>query len=162
MELLYRFPDEIKLQIARSCWEAEKKEIEAFRWAINVRANEYTNSSLGIGICRCLFCKRSYFMEVIEDMNYIYPNYIIRINKKNIYFMYIVNILLINIYPYRYPRNIEIKNGYIVNNENPYVIVYRTKMYISDEVFLKVEKKKYENLILKFLYLKEAGNIVNV
>ena len=36
MELLYRFPDEIRLQIARSFWEAEKKEIEAFRWAINV------------------------------------------------------------------------------------------------------------------------------
>ena len=50
MELLYRFPDEIRLQIARSCWEAEKKEIEAFRWAINVKANEYRNSSLGIGI----------------------------------------------------------------------------------------------------------------
>ena len=98
MELLYRFPDEIRLQIARSCWEVEKKEIEAFRWAINVRANDYTNSSLGIGICRCLFCRRSYFMEVIEDMNYIYPNYIIRINKKNIDFMYIVNRLLINGY----------------------------------------------------------------
>ena len=162
MELLYRFPDEIRLQIARCCWEAEKKEIEAFRWAINIRANEYTNSSLGIGICRCLFCRRSYFMEVIEDVNYIYPNYIIRINKKNIDFMYIINILLINGYPYRYPRNIEIKNGYIMNNENPYVVVYRTGMYISDEVFLKVEKQKYENLIRKFLYLKEIGNIVNV
>ena len=101
-------------------------------------------------------------MQVIEDMNYIYPNYIIRINKKNIDFMYIVNRLLINGYPYRYPRNIEIKNGYIVNNENPDVVVYRTGMYISDEVFLKVEKQKYENLIQKFLYLKEAGNIVNV
>ena len=54
MELLYRFSNEIRLQIARSCWEAEKKENEAFRWAINLRANEYTNSSLGIGICRCL------------------------------------------------------------------------------------------------------------
>ena len=162
MELMYRFPDEIRLQIARSSWEAEKKEIEAFSWAINVRANEYTNSSLGIGICRCLFCRRSYFMEVIEDMNYIYPNYIFRINTKNIDFMYIVNILLINGYPYRYPRNIEIKNGYIVDNENPNVVMYRTGTYISDEVFLKVEKQKYENLIRKFLYLKEVGNIVNV
>ena len=35
-------------------------------------------------------------MEVIEDVNYIYPNYIIRINKKNIGFMYIINRLLIN------------------------------------------------------------------
>ena len=101
-------------------------------------------------------------MELIEDMNYINPNYINRINKKNIDFMYIVNILLINGYPYRYPRNIEIKNGYIVNNENPDVVVYRTGIYISDEVFLKVEKQKYENLIRKFLYLKEARNIVNV
>ena len=39
MELLYSFPGEIRLQIARSCWEAENKEIEAFRWAINVREN---------------------------------------------------------------------------------------------------------------------------
>ena len=31
MELLYRFLDEIRLQIARSCWEVEKKEIKAFR-----------------------------------------------------------------------------------------------------------------------------------
>ena len=37
-------------------------------------------------------------MQVIEDMNYIYPNYIIRINKKNIDFMYIVYRLLINGY----------------------------------------------------------------
>ena len=65
-------------------------------------------------------------------------------------------------YPYRYPRNIEIKNGYIMNNEKPDVVVYRTGMYISDEVFLKVKKQKYENLIRKFLYSKEAGNIVNV
>ena len=70
--------------------------------------------------------------------------------------MYIVNRLLINGYPYRYPRNIDTKNGYIVNNENPDEVVYRTGMYISDEVFLKVEKQKYENLIRKFLYLKEA------
>ena len=42
------------------------------------------------------------------------------------------------------------------------MVVYRTEMYISDEVFLKVEKQKYENLMWNFLYLKEAGNIVNL
>ena len=49
-----------------------------------------------------------------------------------------------------------------MNNDNPYVVEYRTGMYISDEVFLKVKKQKYDNLIRKFLYLEEAGNIVNV
>ena len=49
-----------------------------------------------------------------------------------------------------------------MNNKNPDVVVYRIGMYISDEVFLKVEKQKYENLIRKFLYLKKGGNILNL